>query len=351
MGARFPASAFGQQCTEFVPHSLNQEGVQRLITMTVPTMTPDSSPISTEANAPASVSRVTARATAELERHLAQPLAVGLYVVATPIGNLGDMTLRGIATLARSDVIYAEDTRHSRILLSHYGIGQRALPYHEHNAERTRPAIVDALRQGKRISLVSDAGTPLVSDPGYKLVRDVLAAGFDVIALPGPSAVLAALVSAGLPTDAFQFVGFLPSKAGQRRSRIAELKSVAATLVMFEAASRLATTLSELADGLGARQGVVARELTKLHEEVRRGTLTELAQWALADPAKGEMVIVVEPAQGDEPISDDALRDQVAALLATMSVRDAARTVSERTGAAKARVYDIALSIKNESGR
>jgi 16S rRNA (cytidine1402-2'-O)-methyltransferase len=295
--------------------------------------------------------RVTARAAAELERHLAQPLALGLYVVATPIGNLGDMTLRGIATLARSDVIYAEDTRHSRILLSHYGIGQRSLPYHEHNAERTRPAIVEGLRLGKRIALVSDAGTPLISDPGYKLVRDVLAAGYEVVALPGPSAVLAALVSAGLPTNAFPFAGFLPAKAGQRRSRIAELKDVAATLVLFESASRLSATLSELADILGARQGVVARELTKLHEEVRRGALADLAQWALASPAKGEMVIVVGPAPDGEPVSDDVLRDEIAGLLATMSVRDAARVVADRVGVPRGRVYDIALAVKNRIDR
>jgi 16S rRNA (cytidine1402-2'-O)-methyltransferase len=295
-------------------------------------------------------SRIGARVLAELDRHLAQPLETGLYVVATPIGNLGDMTLRAIATLARADVVYAEDTRHSRTLLSHYGIGRRALAYHEHNAERIRPAIVAALQAGKRIALVSDAGTPLISDPGYKLVRDVVDAGHRVTALPGPSAVLAALVSAGLPTDAFHFAGFLPAKVGQRRGRIGELKDVAATLVLFEAASRLAATLADLADVLGPRQGAIARELTKLHEDVRGGSLVELAQWARAGEARGEMVIVVGPPPVSGQASDEELRADIEALPATMSVRDAARVVAERRGAPRGRVYEIALAVKKGVG-
>ena len=216
---------------------------------------------------------LTARRAAEVvEAQLAQALPPGLYLVATPIGNLADITLRALATLARSDVIYCEDTRHSRTLLAHYSISRPLRPYHEHNAERERPRILAELATGKSVALISDAGTPLVSDPGYKLVRDCLNEGYRVTSLPGPSALLAAIGSTGLATDTFLFAGFLPAKQGARRARLAELQSVPATLVFFEAPSRLAESLADMAAVLGEREAAVARELTKLHEEVRRGT-------------------------------------------------------------------------------
>ena len=202
-------------------------------------------------------------------------LAPGLYVVSTPIGNLGDMTLRAIAVLARADAVLCEDTRHSRTLLSHFGIGTPARPYHEHNAAKERPRVLAELAAGQRIALISDAGTPLVSDPGWKLVREALDAGHRVEALPGASATLAALSVGGLPTDAFLFAGFLPPKSAARRTRIAELSAVPATLVFFEAPSRIAEALADLAAVLGPRPAALARELTKLHEEVRRAPLDQ----------------------------------------------------------------------------
>ena len=233
---------------------------------------------------------------AEVVRQLQSgPLPAGLYVVATPIGNLADITLRAIAVLAQVDVIYCEDTRHSRTLLAHFCITRPTRPYHEHNAARERPRVLAELAAGKSVGLISDAGTPLISDPGYKLVREAIEAGFPVTAIPGPSAPLAALVSAGLATDAFLFAGFLPPRRSARKTRLEELKAVPATLVFFEAPSRLADSLGDIADVLGDREAAVARELTKLHEEMRRGTPAELSQWAGDAAPKGEMVILVGP--------------------------------------------------------
>jgi 16S rRNA (cytidine1402-2'-O)-methyltransferase len=282
---------------------------------------------------------------AEAMRRLAAPLPPGLYVVATPIGNLGDITLRALAALEGADVLYCEDTRHSRTLLSHYGISRPARPYHEHNAERERPRVLAELGAGRSVALISDAGTPLVSDPGYKLVREAAAAGHSVTSLPGASAVLAGLAAAGLPTDTFLFAGFLPAKSAARRTRLAELKSAPATLVCFEAPSRLAESLGDIAAVLGAREVAVARELTKLHEEVRRGPPAELAAWAADAAPRGEIVILIAP-----PVAQAATDAQILArlepLLATASVRDAAKTVADALNVPKARVYDLALSLK-----
>lgn len=289
------------------------------------------------------------RAGDALEGLLAHPLAPGLHLVATPIGNLGDITLRALATLARADIVYCEDTRHSRVLLTHYGISKPLRPYHEHNAERERPRIVGELATGKSIALVSDAGTPLVSDPGYKLVRAVIEAGHAVTCLPGASAVLSALTLAGLPTDAFLFAGFLPVKQAARRSRLSDLKAVPATLVFFEAPSRLAKSLADMAEVLGGREAAIARELTKLHEEVRRGTLLELAEWAGTDAPKGEMVVLVGPPL-PEPVSDEAIVALLAPMLAEMSLRDAAQAVAEQLGTSKARVYHLGLTLKRGGG-
>ncbi|MGE0023790.1 MAG: 16S rRNA (cytidine(1402)-2'-O)-methyltransferase, partial [Hyphomicrobium sp.] len=291
----------------------------------------------------ASPSATLGRVAFELERQLALTLAPGLYLVATPIGHLADMTLRAIATLARADIVYCEDTRHSRTLLAHYAIRAPLRPYHEHNAEEQRPRVLDDLAAGKRVALISDAGTPLVSDPGFKLVRDATAEGHAVIAIPGPSAALAALSVAGLPTDAFFFAGFLPAKEGARRTRIAELALIPATLVIFEAPTRIAASLADLAAGLGNRDAALARELTKLHEDVRRAPLASLAESCVTDPPKGEMVIVVAP-PGESEVSDASIEESLATALASLSIRDAARVVADSLKVPRGRVYDLALA-------
>ena len=218
-----------------------------------------------------------ARAGEVLADLIARPLAPGLYLVATPIGNLADISLRALAVLARAELIAAEDTRHSKKLLSHFGLRGEMTPYHEHNAERERPRLIARLRAGQSMALISDAGTPLISDPGYKLVREALDAGIMVTSIPGPSAALAALTSTGLPTDTFLFAGFLPPKSGPRRSRLEELKSAPATLLFFETGPRLGKSLADMAGVLGPREAAIAKELTKLHESVTRGRLDGLA--------------------------------------------------------------------------
>jgi 16S rRNA (cytidine1402-2'-O)-methyltransferase len=285
------------------------------------------------------------RAAGEIERLMAEPLAPGLYLVATPIGNLGDVTLRALAVLARADLVCCEDTRHSRKLLDAFAIGARLAPYHEHNAEAERPRILAALAGGKSVALISDAGTPLISDPGYKLVRECAAAGHAVVAIPGPSAATAALSVSGLPTDSFFFAGFLPPKDGARRARIGELANIQGTLVLYEAPHRVAEALAALRDGLGPRPAAVARELTKLHEEVRRGTLDALAAAYAETEVKGEVVILVG-ARPDATVSDDAIAAEVRSLLETLSVRDAAKAAAEMLGVPRARAYDLALKLK-----
>jgi 16S rRNA (cytidine1402-2'-O)-methyltransferase len=294
--------------------------------------------------------RTAERAAFELTRLLARPLAPGLYVVSTPIGNLTDISLRALATLAQADVVYCEDTRHSRTLLAHYSIPTRLRPYHEHNAEEERPRVLSALAEGRTVALISDAGTPLVSDPGYKLVREAAAAGHAVTAVPGASATLAALTVAGLPTDAFFFAGFLPAKEAARKSRIADLAAVPATLVFFEAANRAAATLADLADVLGPREAVLARELTKLHEEVRRGPLAEIAEAAVREPPKGEVVLLVAPpVSGATAVSDDLIAERLTLALENLSLRDATRAVADSLKVTKSRVYDIALGLKRHA--
>jgi 16S rRNA (cytidine1402-2'-O)-methyltransferase len=283
---------------------------------------------------------------------LARPLAPGLYLVATPIGNLGDISLRALSVLARADLIAAEDTRHSKKLLTHYGIAATLTPYHEHNAERERPKLLARLERGEAIALISDAGTPLVSDPGYKLVRAALDEGISVISIPGASATLAALTGAGLPTDAFMFAGFLPPKQGARRARLAELAAVPATLIFFETAPRLAKSLADMADVLGSREAAVARELTKLHETKTRGTLAELAaQCGESEPLKGELVVLVAPPSADETeASDDQIVAALETALETESLRDAVRGVSEKLKANRSRVYELGLKLSGKRG-
>jgi 16S rRNA (cytidine1402-2'-O)-methyltransferase len=271
----------------------------------------------------------------------------GLYVVATPIGNLGDITLRALEVLAGVDLIACEDTRVTRKLLDRYGITVPLTPYHDHNAAVARPRLLDRLVNGAAVALVSDAGTPLVSDPGYKLVRDARDAGHAVIPIPGSSAVLAALAAAGLPTDRFFFEGFLPAKQGARRTRIAELAGIPATLVLFESGPRLAEALADLAAGLGAREAAVCRELTKLHEEVRRADLASLARdYGDADAPRGEIVLVVAP-----PLDAPAKVDVAAMLreaLGHASLKDAVAEVAAASGVPRREVYQQALSLKAE---
>ena len=282
---------------------------------------------------------------AGLERLLAAPLANGLHIVATPIGNLADITLRALSVLARADAIYCEDTRHSLRLLHRYAIARPLVPYHEHNAERERPRILARLAAGGAIALISDAGTPLISDPGYKLVRAAREAGHGVWSLPGPSAPIAALAVAGLPTDRFTFEGFLPPKSGARLARLETLARATGTLVFFESPQRLAETLQDMARTLGARPAAVARELTKMHEQIQSGTLTELAAWAAGGPVKGEIVILVAPA-ARSIVEDADILAQLESAMTTMSLRDAARHVSAELGVPRSHVYQLGLARK-----
>jgi 16S rRNA (cytidine1402-2'-O)-methyltransferase len=282
---------------------------------------------------------------AEIARQSAGGLAPGLYLVATPIGNLGDITIRALTTLAGAEVIYCEDTRHSRTLLSHYRIHRPLRAYHEHNAEAERPRILRLLAEGKAIALISDAGTPLVSDPGLKLVRDAIDTGYAVHALPGPSAVLAALCVAGQPTDTFLFAGFLPTREAARRTRLEELASIPATLVLFEAPSRIADALDDISTLLGDRRVAVARELTKKFEEIRRGSAAELAAWSRSGTLKGEFVIVIAPPAAGT-VTDADIEAALDHALAEMSLRDAARAIADATGVPRSRVYDLGLRRK-----
>ncbi len=273
----------------------------------------------------------------------------GLYIVATPIGNLRDITLRALDVLAQAELILCEDTRVSAKLLSHYGVHAPTLSYNDHNGSERRPAIMQALREGKRVALVSDAGTPLISDPGYKLVRDVVNDGIYVSVLPGASSVMAALCIAGLPTDRFFFAGFLPVKQEACRKAIRELKSIPATLVIFESARRLPETLMLLVQELGNREAAVTRELTKLFEEARRGTLSELAAiYEKEGEPKGEVVLVIGPPL-EEETSDADIERSLAMLLKTHSVKEAASIVAEQSGRPRKEVYTLALKLVNNN--
>ncbi len=275
----------------------------------------------------------------------APSLASGLHVVATPIGNLGDITIRALETLAAADVIACEDTRVSRRLTERYGISTPLVAYHDHNGASARPKLLARLAAGDRVALISDAGTPLVSDPGFKLVVEAAQEGHRVHPLPGASALLAALVAAGLPTDCFLFDGFLPPKAGQRKNRITALAQVPATLVFYESGPRLAESLADLAATLGPRPAAVCRELTKTFEEVRRGDLAALAaHYAPLDPPKGEIVLVVGPPL-EEAAGDDAVDSALARALDEASLKDAVAAVASMTGRPKREVYARALAL------
>lgn len=278
-------------------------------------------------------------------RRTAAAAAPGLHVVATPIGNLGDITLRALETLAGVDLILAEDTRHSRRLLDHYSLGAPMKAYHEHNAEAARPEILARLGEGQALALISDAGTPLVSDPGYKLVVEAGKLGLPVHPLPGASALLAALVTAGLPTDRFLFEGFLPPKAEARRARLNALAAIEATLVFYEAPQRLAASLADMAAELGPRPAAVARELTKLHETVRRAALDGLAAHYAQAEARGEIVVVVGPPAPREAVDEAALRAELGGLLTEHGTKDAAAILAARHGLPRRDVYALALEL------
>ncbi len=278
--------------------------------------------------------------------------APGLHLVATPIGNLGDITLRALQTLAGVDVIACEDTRITRRLTERYMISAQLIPYHEHNAEAARPKILKLLAQSGSVALVSDAGTPLISDPGFKLAREARAAGFPVHALPGPSSVLTALAVAALPTDRFFFEGFLPSKAVARRTRLSELARIDATLVLFESGNRVQDTLGDLAEIMGSREAAICRELTKMHEEVTRAPLSELAKGADRLETRGEFVLVIGPPAPDAQVMtagalDDMLRDT----LKDHSVKDAVAHAVALSGRPRREVYARALELAKESAK
>ncbi len=282
----------------------------------------------------------------------ARPLEPALYLVATPIGNLGDVTLRALETLAAVDIVACEDTRVSRVLLDRYGIRQKLTAYHEHNAQVAGPRLLADLAAGKAVALISDAGTPLVSDPGYRLVGEVIAAGFRVVPIPGASAVLAALTASGLPSDAFFFAGFLPVKDGQRRTRLEALKAVPGTLIFYESPNRVADSLAAMRDVLGGdREAAVCRELTKTFEEMRRGSLAVLAEHYEGVPTpRGEIVVCVappgEPAE-DAPEDVDRL---LLSLAAEMPTSKAAGEAARMTGQSKQALYKRLLALKEEGG-
>jgi 16S rRNA (cytidine1402-2'-O)-methyltransferase len=276
----------------------------------------------------------------------AQRLDPGLYVVSTPIGNLADVTLRALAILAAADVVLAEDTRVTRRLLDHYSIATKTSAYHAHNEHAGAGPIVERLSRGETIALVSDAGTPLVSDPGAGLIHAAIAEGIPVFAAPGASAALAALASSGLPAEPFFFEGFLPPKSAARRTRLNALVNVAATLVFYEAPHRVAETLDDLAKELGPRQACVARELTKLHEEIRRSDLPSLAQqWREGAETRGEFVIVVAPPEAAAAASDETVDDALREALVRLSVKDAAAAVAARFALPRRDLYARALAM------
>lgn len=284
----------------------------------------------------------------ETERDDSAPddLAPGLYVTAVPIGNLGDLTPRALRVLRAADHVLCEDTRVTANLLRHFGIKRQLSAYHEHNAAKRRPEILEWLGEDASVALVADAGTPLIADPGYKLVRAAQDEGYRVHTVPGPSALLAALSIAGLPTDRVLFVGFLPPKASARRKVIEEIKPVRATLVLYETAPRLAEALADLAEIFGAREAAVARELTKLFEEVRRGPLADLAAHYQAHSVKGELVVLIGPHDGTATLNEGDLDARLQALLSEYKPSDAAQRLAQETGLARKALYQRALALK-----
>lgn len=284
----------------------------------------------------------------ELDALFAKRLEAGLYLVATPIGHLGDMSLRALAVLAQADAVYCEDTRVSQMLMSRYGLRRRLRVYHEHSSAEGRAAILRTLDSGAAIALISDAGTPAISDPGFKLVRDAVDDGHRVIPIPGPAALTASVTASGLPTDQFLFAGFLPPKQAQRRKHLEELAALPFTLCFYESPHRLAACLADMAEMLGRdRPAAIGRELTKRFEEFVRGPLEDLVAWSSAAPVRGEVVIVVGPRPDTSAtVTDQTISELLAAQDGTLSASRAAKRVAEELGVPKSRVYAIGLQNK-----
>ena len=275
-----------------------------------------------------------------------------LYIVATPIGNLEDITLRALRVLKEADLIAAEDTRHTQKLLSHYDIHTPLTSYHEHNERTKAPALVERLVRGERIALVSDAGTPAISDPGYRLVVAAVAAGVQVTPIPGPAALTAALSAAGLPTDRFVFEGFLPAKKKERRERLLALRDEKRTLVLYEAPHRLKGSLDDIEANLGDRTIVIAREMSKVHEEFVRGRIREIITKIADREIRGEIVIIVQGAAGESGVSDELLRKDVLELQAGgMRIKEIADLLGEKYAFPKKQIYRIALELRKDFNR
>ncbi len=278
---------------------------------------------------------------------MSERLQPGLYIVATPIGNLSDLSPHAADILARADLLAVEDSRVTAKLLAHIGAKRPMAPYHDHNADQVRPGLVARMAE-IAVALVSDAGTPLISDPGYKLVRDARAAGRYVTTIAGPCAAIAALTLAGLPTDRFLFLGFLPAKAAAKAAAIAEIAPVRASLVLYESGPRLGATLAALRDGLGERPAAVAREISKRFEETVTGSLTELTHIYEAAPPKGEIVILVGPPPEPVAAGEVEVESALAEALARLSTSRAAAEVADRLGLPRRQVYERALKLKNQ---
>jgi len=277
----------------------------------------------------------------------APSLSSGLYIVATPIGNLGDITLRALDTLAGADLLACEDTRVTRKLLARYGIETKVTAYHDHSGPDAHRRLLGHLADGRSVALVSDAGTPLISDPGYRLVVDAAAAGYPVVPIPGASSASAALSAAGLPTDAVLFLGFAPSKSAARRKRLEDVARIPATLAFFESPNRAGALLADAVAVLGGeRQAVICREITKLHETFDRGPLAELAARYCDAAVKGEIVVIIAPPGPPAPPADADVEAQLRAALHSMSIKEAAQFVAETTGFSRRDLYQKALAIK-----
>ena len=281
----------------------------------------------------------------QIEKLASSSLSPGLYLVSTPIGNLSDISVRALFTLAAADLAFCEDTRHSRKLLSAYGISRKLETYHDFSTERERGKILDALRAGKSVALISDAGTPLISDPGFKLVRAAIECGFEVFAVPGASALLAGLVVAGLPTNEFHFGGFLPAKPVARQTVLEAARSVRGTLIFYESGGRLVDALRAIGAILPGRTIAVARELTKFHQTVLRGSAVELEELIKTQPPRGEFVILVGPGERSAASGEDIERALSAAMHNT-TLKEAVEEVAKGLGVGKKVVYNLALKVR-----
>jgi 16S rRNA (cytidine1402-2'-O)-methyltransferase len=281
----------------------------------------------------------------QLDKLAASPLAAGLYLVSTPIGNLADISVRALFALASADMAVCEDTRHSRKLLSAYGIRRRLETYHDFSGTGDRERILAALRGGKSVALISDAGTPLIADPGFKLVRAAIAEGFSVFAIPGPSAILAALVTSGLPSDEFFFGGFLPPKEGARRAALDAAKALPGTLIFYESGPRLKETLEALHAAFPNRSIVIARELTKFYEAILRGSAAQLLSEIRKNPPAGELVILVGPGEA-APVTEGDIESALKNAMRGMTLKEAVEEVAKGLGAGRKTVYNLALKMR-----